>query len=80
MSFPIDIVLGGLRLPAHLVFEVLAYTLGYRYYAALRRRGDPISDLQRMWIFIGAVTGGLLGSRVLGLLEHPELWGAAPWL
>ena len=80
MSFPIDIVLGGLRLPAHLVFEVLAYTLGYRYYAALRRRGDAISDLQRMWIFIGAVTGGLLGSRVLGLLEHPELWGAAPWL
>lgn len=80
MSFPIDIVLGALRLPAHLVFEVLAYTLGYRYYAALRRRGDAISDLHRMWIFIGAVTGGLLGSRVLGLLEHPELWGAAPWL
>lgn len=78
MSFPIDIVLGAVRLPAHLVLEVLAYTLGYRYYAALRRRGDAISDLHRMWIFIGAVSGALLGSRLLGLLEHPELWGAAP--
>ncbi len=76
MQFPIDIDLGFVRVPAHLLLEVLAYTLGYRYYAALRRRGDPISDLARMWIFIGAVTGGLLGSRLLALLEHPEAWAA----
>ncbi len=77
MQFPIDIDLGFVRMPAHLLLEVLAYTLGYRYYAALRRRGDPISDLARMWIFIGAVTGGLLGSRLLALLEHPETWATA---
>lgn len=77
MQFPIDIHLGPVIVPAHLLFEVLAYTIGYRYYAALRRRGDAISDVGRMWIFVGAATGGLLGSRLLGLLEHPELWATA---
>jgi len=77
VQFPIDIHLGAVTVPAHLVLEVLAYTVGYRYYAALRRRGDAISDVARMWIFIGAATGALLGSRLLGLLEHPELWTTA---
>jgi prolipoprotein diacylglyceryltransferase len=77
VQFPIDIHLGPVIVPAHLLFEVLAYTIGYRYYAALRRRGDAISDVGRMWIFVGAATGGLLGSRLLGLLEHPELWATA---
>lgn len=77
VQFPIDIPLGPVSMPAHLVLEVLAYTLGYRHYAALRRRGDAIPDLARMWIFVGAVTGALLGSRLLGLLEHPALWASA---
>lgn len=77
MRFPIDLHLGVVTMPAHLVLEVLAYTLGYRYYTALRRRGDVISDLARTWIFIAAATGALLGSRLLALLEHPALWAAA---
>jgi phosphatidylglycerol:prolipoprotein diacylglycerol transferase len=76
LQFPIDIHLGVVTMPAHLVLELLAYTLGFRYYLALRRRGDPISDHARAWIFIAAATGGLLGSRLLGLLEHPALWTA----
>jgi phosphatidylglycerol:prolipoprotein diacylglycerol transferase len=53
---------------------VLAYSLGYRLYTALRARtSDTISDQGRQWIFVGAAAGALLGSRALGLLEHPAL-------
>ncbi|MDO7875766.1 prolipoprotein diacylglyceryl transferase [Hymenobacter sp. ASUV-10] len=72
MHFPVELTLGQARLPIHLVCEVLAYTLGYRLYTYLRaRRPDRISSTQRQWIFVGAAAGALLGSRLLGLLEHP---------
>ncbi len=56
----------------HLICEVLAYALGYRYYSWLRQHGgDLISDSNRAWIFIGAALGALIGSHVLGVLEKP---------
>ncbi len=67
----------------HLLCEVLAYSLGYRFYTYLRARTpDRISDQGRQWIFVGAAAGALLGSRLLGLLEHPELLRHPPggWL
>ena len=74
MRFPVEIALGPARLPVHLLCEVLAYTLGYRLYQYLRTgHADRISDAHRQWIFVGAAAGALLGSRLLGLLEHPEL-------
>ena len=72
MRYPVELALGRLHLPVHLLCEVLAYSLGYRLYVALRRRTpDRISDHGRQWIFVGAALGALLGSRALGLLEHP---------
>ncbi|WP_400190548.1 prolipoprotein diacylglyceryl transferase family protein [Hymenobacter sp. B81] len=72
MTFPVHLTLGPLQLPVHLLCEVLAYSLGYRLYAHLRRRThDRISTEHRLWIFVGAAAGALLGSRLLGLLEHP---------
>jgi phosphatidylglycerol:prolipoprotein diacylglycerol transferase len=72
--YPVELAWGSLRLPVHLLCEVLAYSLGYRFYTALRARtADRISDQGRQIIFIGAAAGALLGSRLLGLLEHPEL-------
>ncbi|GAB2786498.1 prolipoprotein diacylglyceryltransferase [Hymenobacter luteus] len=74
MSYPVHLTLGPLLVPVHLLLEVLAYSVGYRFYQHLRTRTpDPISDENRLWIFIGCAAGALLGSRVLGLLEHPEL-------
>jgi prolipoprotein diacylglyceryltransferase len=59
----------------HLVFEMLAYFIGYRYYLYLRtHQGDQIESGNRLWIVVGAATGALLGSRILGALENPELW------
>ena len=72
MHYPVELSVASLRLPVHLLCEVLAYSLGYRFYLALRARTpDRISDAGRQWIFVGAAAGALLGSRVLGLLEHP---------
>ena len=74
VHYPVELAWGSLRLPVHLPCEVLAYSLGYRLYTALRARTpDRISDQGRQVIFIGAAAGALLGSRLLGLLEHPEL-------
>lgn len=51
---------------------MLAYTLGYRLYVWQRTRSqDLISDEGRMWIFLGAALGALLGSHFLGILENP---------
>ncbi len=59
-------------MPAHLLFEMLAYTLGYQLYLRLRNRSqDRISDEHRNWIFLGAAAGAFLGSHLLGILERP---------
>jgi len=56
------------------VCETLAYFLGYRYYAYLRRHTtDLISSHNRLIIFIGAAAGAFLGSHVVGVLENPPL-------
>ncbi|AHJ97338.1 prolipoprotein diacylglyceryl transferase family protein [Hymenobacter swuensis] len=83
MTYPVHLSLGPLVLPVHLLLEVLAYSGGYRLYQHLRRRTlDPISEENRLWIFVGCAAGALLGSRLLGLLEHPGLLANPPggWL
>ena len=73
MHFPLEFHFGAARIPAHLVFEMLAYTFGYRLYVWQRARSrDLISDDHRGWIFIGAAAGALLGSHILGILENPQ--------
>ncbi|MEL7169418.1 MAG: prolipoprotein diacylglyceryl transferase family protein [Bacteroidota bacterium] len=79
-DFPVVFRLGSLALPAHLLFEVAAFFLGYRLYVALRgRQQDPISDEHRVWILIGAAAGAFVGSRVLGALQHPAVFDDARW-
>jgi prolipoprotein diacylglyceryltransferase len=72
MHYPLEFQLGAARISAHLVFEMLAFTLGYRLYVWLRSRTrDRISDEGRAWVFVGAAAGAFLGSHLLGVLEHP---------
>lgn len=72
MEFPVAFVLGPLKLPAHLVFETLAFVSGFRYYLYLRAHTtDPIREENRSWIFIGAAAGAFLGSRLSGAFEVP---------
>lgn len=72
MSFPIEITIRSVRIPLHLIFEVLAFFVGFRYYTYLKKKeGDIISADNRLWIIIGAVFGALIGSRLIGGLENP---------
>ncbi|HMX39702.1 MAG TPA: prolipoprotein diacylglyceryl transferase [Saprospiraceae bacterium] len=80
MHYPLHIPFGSVSLPAHLIFEMLAYTLGYRLYVWQRARTqDRIGDEDRMWIFLGAAAGALLGSHLLGVLEHPAYLAHLDW-
>ena len=72
MHYPVVFHFGPAHVHAHLVFELLAYSLAYQYYQWLRRRSDdPIGDEQRVFIFIGAAFGAFWGSHLLGVLERP---------
>ena len=64
-----------------MLFEILAYSIGFRYYLWLRKRThDPISEEHRWWIFIGAALGGWAGSHLLGILEDPPKLIPFNWL
>ena len=55
----------------HAVFETLGYGCGYWVYKLARgRAGDVIGEPERWSVMAGAVVGGLVGSRALGLLEQ----------
>lgn len=74
-TFPLTFSIGPLQLNAHLVFEILAFFIGFRYFLFLRKRQtDTISDANRIWILIGAAFGAFLFSRLLGSLEDPVAW------
>ncbi|MBC7865698.1 MAG: prolipoprotein diacylglyceryl transferase [Bacteroidia bacterium] len=79
MQFPFNIHIGKTEISTHLVTELLAFFIGYRYYSYLRKKNkDSISDLQRLFIIAGAAGGALIGSRLLALTEDPRLFmGAA---
>ncbi|MGB5981534.1 MAG: prolipoprotein diacylglyceryl transferase family protein [Nonlabens sp.] len=83
MNFPIQPELFGVSLPLHFIFETLAFVMGYRYYAYLRKRqGDAVEHDKRLQVIIGAAAGALLGSRLLGAMEQPLQWWEAEhfWL
>lgn len=83
MEFPLVFKFGAVSVSAHLLFELLAFTAGFQYFLWLRRRQeDQISDLNRLWVLLGATAGALVGSRLLGALEDPALFfsGEAGWL
>ena len=72
MQFPVDIHIGRSTVPLHLIFETLAYFIGYRYYAYLRKHQvDLISSENRLYIFIGAALGAFIGSHLVGVFENP---------
>lgn len=75
MQFPLEIGVGPFHVSAHLLFETLAFMVGFRYYVYLRtNQPDKISDENRMWLLIAAIFGAFIGSRLLGSLERPLDW------
>src|SRR5438093_728679 len=75
MTFPVHFDLFGRHIPAHAVFEVLAYTGGFQLYLFLRRRQRPhatVSFDHIMWVLVGCVFGALIGSKLLAWAESPR--------
>ncbi len=71
-EIPFYLNLFGKSIQVHIIFETAAIFVGYRYYDYLRKKkGDLISESNRIWIFIAAALGALIGSRILGYLEMP---------
>ena len=74
MIFPVVFHIFGLPLPAHLVFETLAYAGGFRLYVWLRQKTkDSIDNRSRLTVLVGAVVGAAITSKVLGVNFHREL-------
>jgi len=72
LHFPVQLHIGTTAIPLHSLLETLAFFAGFRYFTYLRKRqGDNIAAANRSWIFIGAIFGALLGSRLIGGLEDP---------
>ncbi len=72
MQFPFHITIGSTSILLHTIFETLAFFIGFRYFLFLRKKeGDTISSPHRVWIFIGAIFGAFLGSRLIGGFEDP---------
>ena len=73
MKFPVYIEIGSTQILLHVVFELLAFFIGFRYFLWLRKKqGDPIKSPNRTWVIIGAIFGALIGSRLIGGLEDPS--------
>jgi phosphatidylglycerol---prolipoprotein diacylglyceryl transferase len=74
VTFPVYIPIGPWRLHPHVVFETLAYFVGFRVYLWQRRRdGDVLSTPTRWSIVAAAIGGAALGSKLLFWLEDPVL-------
>ena len=72
MTFPVYLSVGTARIPAHLLFEALAYTIGFDVYRRARaRQGDHLSDATRWTMIAAAAIGAAIGSKVLFWLEDP---------
>lgn len=81
MDIPFEPIVAGYKLNIHLLLEYLAFFIGYRYYVYLKRNSnDVITTSNRLCIILGAAIGALLGSRIVGVLEHPLALSNQPLL
>lgn len=72
MQIPYEPEIIGLKINIHLFFELASYFIGFRYYLYLRKKvNDEIPSINRLWIILGAIIGGYLGSRIVAWSEQP---------
>jgi phosphatidylglycerol---prolipoprotein diacylglyceryl transferase len=72
VEFPVYLTIGAIKLHPHPVFESIAYFVAFRL--ALRRfRQNSIASEQRGIIIAGGLIGGILGAKILAILQHADL-------
>ena len=73
MTFPVLIPVGPLRVHPHTLFDLAAYTIGFRLFLIQRRRfGDPIDTRARWTVVAAAIFGAAIGSKLMFWLEDPS--------
>lgn len=83
MDFPLAFHLGPYILPAHAVFQFLAFSFGYWYYKYLQGRGatKAFSEDAHWHLLIGMIVGAFVGSRLIAALEDPYMFiHASSWI
>lgn len=81
MRFPFQVSFFGAPIYLHFIFETIAFVVGIRlYYYRKQSINDPISDMNRLWIMLGAMFGALVGSRLFALFEDPTKLAEQTWL
>jgi phosphatidylglycerol:prolipoprotein diacylglycerol transferase len=70
MHFPFWINLGFIKLHPHVVFETLAYFIGFRIYLYTRNK-EKLPVQQAVWVIVAAIVGAAIGSKLLYWLEDP---------
>ncbi|OLP15848.1 diacylglyceryl transferase [Leptolyngbya sp. 'hensonii'] len=80
MDFPVYLPLGPWKVHPHLLFEILAYSTALHLALAQFRR-DSIAPNHRSSVIVGGLVGGLIGAKVLVVLQHLDLlWQDWPQL
>ncbi|MFT3787713.1 MAG: prolipoprotein diacylglyceryl transferase [Tepidisphaeraceae bacterium] len=78
MTFPVIFHPFGLSIPAHAVFDALAYTLGgILFRLELRRRRDSMPAMrieQTLWLVAGVILGAAIGAKLLAWIEDAPLY------
>lgn len=74
LHFPASITIWEQRFLLHPILEMLGMFLGMRLYFFQKKRvKNPISFYTSLMVLIGATLGALLGSKIIGNLEQPDL-------
>ena len=64
--------------PFHLIFDALAYFLGFWIFTREQQKGDSLPLKNRQLVILGAIGGAYIGSTLLGALEHFSLFLRPP--
>src|SRR2546423_969875 len=78
MTFPVEHHVLGRTIPAHMLFEALAYAGGMQLFFILRRKNkSPLPFEKMMWLLVACIFGALFGSKLLAWAESPlDYWNA----
>jgi len=73
ITFPVTVELFGHSVLVHPIIESIGIFIAMRYYMFLKKRSTSnLTMIQSFSIIIGALIGALLGSKIIGTLEHPQ--------
>lgn len=81
MEFPFYLSIGALKLHPHLVFELLAYSLGFQLWRLRQpKQGVAMPTDHKLWLLVACVLGAAFGARLLAWAETPWNPATGAWM